>query len=162
MRQAKADDSAVKDPDMEDARGRNMRQQLLRASRIVNRHVVEGLRARGYTGLSSTHTTLLSNLPLAGGTVTEAADRAGISKQAMGRLAADLESAGYIRIMADPEDARARILKLTKLGGRLMLDSLDVMADLERRYAKLIGPGRLRAILDGLKAFNNAVPPSIA
>src|ERR1700761_2977104 len=74
----------------------NLRQLVLRASRIVNRHVVEGLQARGYADLRSTHTTLLSNIDLAGSTVTVAADRAGITKQAMGRLATELESAGDI------------------------------------------------------------------
>ena len=116
-------------------RGRNMRQLLLRASRIVNRHVVEELQARGYSGLRSTHTTLLSNIDLAGSTVTEAAERAGITKQAMGRLAAELEEAGFIRVESDPQDGRVRVLRLSDDGHRLMIDSLDVMADLERRYA---------------------------
>ena len=130
-----------------------MRQLLLRASRIVNRHVVEGLQARGYAGLRSTHTTLLSNIDLAGSTVTGAAERAGITKQAMGRLASELEEAGYIQVAIDPEDARVRVLKLTDEGNRLMLDSLDVMAELERRYADAIGKNRLAAILGGLSTF---------
>jgi hypothetical protein len=46
---------------VEERRRRNIRQLLLRALRIVNRHVVEGLHARGYSDLRSTHTTLLSN-----------------------------------------------------------------------------------------------------
>lgn len=144
------------DCDQEKLRGRNMRQLLLRASRIVNRHVVEGLHARGYVGLRSTHTTLLSNMPLVGGSVSETAERAGISKQAMGRLAVELESAGYLQVTADPTDGRVRRLELTKEGKKLMLDSLDVIADLERRYAQLIGPKALRAVLDGLAAFNRA------
>src|ERR1700752_3386547 len=107
---------------VEDRRRRNMRQLLLRASRIVNRHVVAGLHARGYADLRSTHTTLLSNIDLAGSTVTTAADRAGITKQAMGRLATELEDAGYIRVRADRNDARARVLRLTRAGKKLMLD----------------------------------------
>jgi DNA-binding MarR family transcriptional regulator len=138
---------------VEDGRSRNMRQLLLRASRIVNRHVVEGLHARGYETLRSTHTTLLSNIDLAGSTITVAADRAGITKQAMGRLATELEEAGYIRVTADPKDARARILQLTETGERLMLDSLEVMAELERRYARSIGQRQLTAALGGLAAF---------
>jgi DNA-binding MarR family transcriptional regulator len=130
-----------------------MRQLLLRTSRIVNRHVVEGLQARGYSGLRSTHTALLSNIDLAGSSVTEAAERAGITKQAMGRLAAELEEAGYIRIEADPEDARVRVLRLTAEGKALMLDSFDVMAELERRYAGMIGERRLSALLGALSAF---------
>lgn len=138
---------------IEDRRRRNMRQLLLRASRIVNRHVVEGLHARGYADLRSTHTTLLSNIDLAGSTVTEAAERAGITKQAMGRLATELEDAGYITVRSNPADARARVLHLTKSGMRLMLDSLRVMADLQSSYARLIGHDPLSAVLDGLEAF---------
>jgi len=138
---------------IERERRRNMRQLLLRASRIVNRHVVEGLHARGYTDLRSTHTTLLSNIDLAGSTVTAAAERAGITKQAMGRLATELEDAGYIRIEADPKDARARILRLSETGKQLMLDSLKVMAELERRYARSVGRDRLGAVLRGLAVF---------
>jgi DNA-binding MarR family transcriptional regulator len=138
---------------LEERRRRNMRQLLLQASRIVNRHVVEGLHARGYTDLRSTHTTLLSNIDLAGSIVTVAADRAGITKQAMGRLADELEGAGYIRVRSDPEDARTRILELTRTGRQLMLDSLEVMADLEHRYARSIGRNSLAAVLRGLVAF---------
>jgi DNA-binding MarR family transcriptional regulator len=138
---------------VEEKRSRNLRQLLLRASRIVNRHVVEGLLARGYSGLRSTHTTLLSNIDLAGSSVTEAAERAGITKQAMGRLASELAETGYIRIETDPVDARVRVLKLTEEGSKLMLDSLDVMAELESRYSNMIGDKRLAAILRGLSAF---------
>jgi DNA-binding MarR family transcriptional regulator len=147
------EDDAILLRTIEDARRRNMRQLLLRASRIVNRHVVEGLHARGYADLRSTHTTLLSNIDLAGSTVTVAADRAGITKQAMGRLASELEAAGYIRVRSDPKDARVRVLHLTKTGKQLMLDSLEVMAELERRYAGSVGRDRLAAILHGLAAF---------
>jgi DNA-binding MarR family transcriptional regulator len=74
----------------------------------------------------------------------------------MGRLASDLERAGYVRVCDDPRDARVRVLELTDAGSRLMLDSLQVMADLEHRYEALIGSRNLQAILDGLLAFNEA------
>jgi DNA-binding MarR family transcriptional regulator len=71
----------------------------------------------------------------------------------MGRLATELEQAGYIRIESDPEDGRVRALRLTAQGSKLMLDSFDVMAELERRYAKMIGDKPLAAVLRGLSAF---------
>ena len=147
MKQGSRKDGAITLGTIEEGRRRNMRQLLLRASRIVNRHVVEGLHARGYTDLRSTHTTLLSNIDLAGSTVTVAADRAGITKQT------ELEGAGYIRVQGDPNDARARVLQLTKTGKRLMLDSLKVMAELELRYARSVGRDRLAVVLRGLAAF---------
>lgn len=138
---------------VEARRGRNMRQLLLKASRIVNRHVVRELQLRGYEGLRSTHTTLLSNIDLAGSSVSEAAERAGITKQAMGRVAIELEEAGYLRVESDASDARVKVLRLTAQGHRLMLDSFDAMADLERRYAKAIGKQRLAELQQGLTAF---------
>lgn len=153
MMQGSRKDGEVMLRSTEEGRRRNMRQLLLRASRIVNRHVVEGLHARGYADLRSTHTTLLSNIDLAGSSVTVAADRAGITKQAMGRLATELENAGYVRVRSDPTDARARVLQLTKRGKQLMLDSFEVMAELERRYASSVGRDRLSAVLRGLAAF---------
>jgi DNA-binding MarR family transcriptional regulator len=131
----------------------NMRQLLLRASRIVNRQVVEGLIAKGYQSLRSTHTTLLSNIDLAGSTVTVAAERAGITKQAMGRLAAELEATGFITVRSNPADARVRILELTEAGRQLMLDSFEVMTNLERRYAQSIGEEEFAAVRRGLTVF---------
>src|SRR5260370_26208388 len=149
MTQGSKDSGANPLAPVEERRRRNMRQLLLRASRIVNRDVVEGLHALGYSDLRSTHTTLLSNIDLAGSTVTEAAERAGITKQAMGRLASELEGAGYVRVRSDPKDARVRSLQLTEAGRRLMLDSLAVMTELERRYARLLGMDGLTAMLQG-------------
>jgi hypothetical protein len=130
MKQGSRKDGAITLASVEKGRRRNMRQLLLRASRIVNRHVVEGLHARGYTDLRSTHTTLLSNI--------------------------ELENAGYIRVKGDPKDARARVLQLTKTGRQLMLDSLEVMAELEHRYARSVGRDQLAAVLGGLAAFLEA------
>jgi len=127
-----------------------MRQVLLRASRVVNRDIVDGLRARGYSKLRSTHTTLLSNVDLAGTSVTVAAQRAGITKQAMGRLAAELEAAGYIAIRSDPKDGRASILRFTVSGRRLMQHSFELMAALERSYASKVGSRRFKTTMKGL------------
>jgi hypothetical protein len=45
------------------------------------------------------------------------------------------------------------VLKLAEEGNRLMLDSLDVVADLKRRCAGMIGASQLTAVLGGLSAF---------
>lgn len=146
-------DGAVDLVALETERGRNLRQLLLAAARHVGRDVVDGLHARGHDALGSTHTTLLSNMDLAGGTITETAERAGITKQAMGRLASDLHAAGYLEISVGEHDARARTLTLTAEGQRLMLDSLEVMNTLERQYTNMIGKERFAALVEALQAL---------
>src|SRR5262249_49390102 len=121
------------------------------------RDVVAGLRAQGYAKLRSTHTTLLANLDLAGTSITVAAQRAGITKQAMGRLAAELEANGYLTIRNDPADGRVRVLRFTRSGRRLMLDSFAVMAALERDYASKVGAQRFKATMNGLALIVTAL-----
>ena len=60
---------------------------------------------------------------------------------------------GPWRVPADPNNAHARVLQLTRAGKKLMLDSLEVMAELEQRYSGSIGQDRLVAILGGLSDF---------
>jgi DNA-binding MarR family transcriptional regulator len=114
------------------------------------------LQERGYAALRATHTTLLSNIDLAGSSVTEAAERAGITKQAMGRLASELQVAGYLSVTDDPDDGRAKMLRLTREGERLMVESLEVMKELEARFAQRLGKARFAALRSALEALNSA------
>lgn len=130
------------------ARRNNIRQLLLRASRVLNAEIVEELIHRGYT-IRSTHTALLSNLDDHGNKLSVVAARAGISKQAMGRLADELETLGYLLSVADEEDKRSRIIRFTAKGWKLMIESFNALDAIERRYANRIGVARL----DGLRSI---------
>lgn len=101
----------------------------------------------------------LADRELARITVRQVAERAGITKQAMGRIAAELESAGYVQIAVDPSDRRARVVTLTDAGQTPMADSFAVMAELEQRHALVMGQDGLTALLEGLRVFNAAMDP---
>lgn len=138
---------------LERERTLNLRQLLLKASRNVNSQVVDGLRARGFRSLRAMHTTLLSNMDLAGSTVTAIAERAGITKQAMGRLAAGLEAAGYLKIESDAKDCRLRVIRFTPSGEKLMRESFDVMAAVEKQFERRLGREEYRVLREGLMAL---------
>lgn len=114
----------------------NLRQRLLRASRAVNHAVVRGLHQCGYKDLRATHTALLSSLDLEGDTLTHVAKRAGMSKQAMGRLAEELITLGYIQRRPSQEDRRAVVLEFTEVGLKLMYASFEVMQTIEDQCEK--------------------------
>ena len=136
--------------DIEPHRAANLRQRLLRASRAVNSAIVSGLQARGFDTLRSTHTALLSNLNLEGASLTEVARRAGMSKQAMGRLADELIRLNYIESRRDKSDRRAVTLVFTEAGLDLMQHSFAVMNDIEKRCAKRISKGSFQELLESL------------
>ena len=131
-------------------RAANLRQRLLRASRAVNVAIVKGLHARGFEGLRSTHTALLSNLELDGASLTAVARRAGMTKQAMGRLADELIRLRYIKSSRSKTDRREVNLAFTKTGLSLMQHSFAVMDAIEKRCANRIGKGKFQGLLSAL------------
>lgn len=132
-------------------RSANLRQRLLKASRVVNNAIVTALHQRGFTELRSTHTALLSNLNLEGSNLTTIAQRAGMTKQAMGRLADELIKQHYIVRQRDKHDRRALKLVFTSEGLDLMNQSFIVMSELEQRCATRIGHQRYNNLLASLK-----------
>jgi hypothetical protein len=73
------------DEALEKSRDSNIRRLLVAATRAVNRHITAELQRRGYEKTRPGHAALLANLDLDGNSVTEIAERAQISKQAMAR-----------------------------------------------------------------------------
>src|SRR3954469_5331252 len=63
--------------------------------------------------VSAAHIHITRHLELAGPRLTELAQRAGMSKQAMGDLVVQCEAWGLVTREGDPRDARARIVKFT-------------------------------------------------
>lgn len=149
-------------PEFHDAlqRTANLRQRLLRASRIINIEIVNGLHQHGFTELTSTHTALLSNLDLKGSRLTDVAQRAGMTKQAMGRLADELINLNYIKRSRCEADRRAVKLTFTSTGRKLMNLSFTIMKNIEIRCANHIGDKRFNSLLtflhDIVEEFDNS------
>jgi DNA-binding MarR family transcriptional regulator len=80
----------------------------------------------------------LRNLP-DGMRPTDLAIRLGLSKQATNDLLRDLERTGYIRLERDPSDGRARIIRFTDRGWRLLDAGFRFSKEVGERWAKAIG-----------------------
>ena len=68
------------------------------------------------------HTTVLPHIDLEGTRLTELARRLGVSKQAAGQIVDELEEFGMLERIADPQDARAKLVRFSKKGQAAMLD----------------------------------------
>ncbi len=71
---------------------------------------------------------------------TELAEMLGISRQACNQAIRQVEAAGYISYVRDPDDGRAKLLTLTREGRRLRRDGVEVVAGLDREFAALVSP----------------------
>ena len=134
-------------------REENIGRLFLRAHRAFGELAYEKLHKRGHDGLSIVHTALLAHLDMHGTQVTTLADRAGITKQAMGRLVDELESKGYVESAPDPTDGRAKRVTFTERGWQFLTDAYEVKLEIEVAYSSILGEDgmvQLRAALEKL------------
>jgi DNA-binding MarR family transcriptional regulator len=82
---------------------------------------------------------------------TDLAERAGLSKQSIGEFVADLEQLGYAERVPDPEDRRAKIIRLTRRGMNAQRAAREIFADIEREWAEQVGEERIAVLRDALE-----------
>jgi DNA-binding MarR family transcriptional regulator len=90
-----------------------------------------------------------------GSRLTDLAETAGLTKQAVGEVVADLERLGYVERAADPADGRAKVIRLTDLGADAQRTGLAIFRELERELGKRYGAERvavLRELLEEIAA----------
>jgi len=119
---------------------------LLLASRAVTDELHDNLRAAGFTDQRPAHDAVFAHVPPEGIHLTDLADRAGITKQAMSELVVDLEKLGYIQRTPDPSDGRAKLIEFTERGWAAVSTALDAFHAIEANLAERIGPARLRQL----------------
>ena len=131
----------------------NIGRLLLRARRDFDAELNARLRERGYPDVRLAHSALFAHIDPQGTRSSELAERAGMTKQGMGQLVADLEKKGYVERVEDPADRRAKLVRLTKKGWQHIREAREIIGEIEEAYARRLGDGRLetlRAILKDL------------
>ena len=84
-------------------------------------------------------------------TVSELAERAGMSKQAMNQLLQSLERLGYIRRDDGDDDGRARVVRFTERGHAAWDKILEILADIESDWRGTLGDQRFNQLKDLLQ-----------
>ena len=123
---------------------------FLRASRSFAALATRKLRERGHEGLGTAHTALLPHVDLEGTRATALAERAGMSKQAVGQVVRNLERQGYVERLPDPSDSRATLVRFTDAGWRFLRDAGDVKREIEAEYGAALGEERMRLLRSAL------------
>jgi DNA-binding MarR family transcriptional regulator len=83
-----------------------------------------------------------------GSRLTEIAERAGLTKQAVGEAVAELEQLGYAERLPDPKDRRAKIIKLTPSGLDACFAGRRIFAEIEHEWAEEFGAELLARMRD--------------
>jgi DNA-binding MarR family transcriptional regulator len=105
--------------------------------------------ALGYGDVRGAHGCVFGNIDPDGMRLTELAERAGMTKQAVGEAVSDLERLGYAERAADATDGRAKIIRLTKRGQAAQNAGFQIIAEIEDEWRKRFGASRV----DGMRSL---------
>jgi DNA-binding MarR family transcriptional regulator len=105
----------------------------------------------GHPQIRQGHGCVFRFIDEGGSRLTELAEGSGLTKQAVGEVVADLEQLGYVERAPDPGDGRAKVIKLTELGGEARRQAIEIFSDIEREWAERFGADRVTAMRELLE-----------
>jgi DNA-binding MarR family transcriptional regulator len=130
---------------------------MLEAVRAMDREVAAMLRDRG-AELTPAQATAILQVDRAGTRLTELAERAQVTKQAMMQVVDDLQSRGLVRRAPDTSDARAKMVKLTARGLRQRAEARRALQAVEGRAKRLLGDRRYETLRSALGDLSVPAP----
>lgn len=121
------------------------------------------LAEQGFEGIRYVHGSVFRYIDAEGSRLTTLAERAGLTKQAIGELVGELEDRGYLARVVDETDRRAKIIRLTDQGRMAQAAATRIFADVEQRWSRLLGRDQvtmLRHALEQIIALEAASTPT--
>lgn len=108
-----------------------------------------------YADLRPTHGCVFRFVRDEGMRLTDLATHADMTKQSVGEIVDDLVERGYVERIPDPEDRRAKLIRLTEKGVEAQRVGFGLIDDIEARWAERFGSDRvddLRELLEEIVA----------
>ena len=136
--------------------GHAMRRFDARVLQLMSRDVevplaLSNLAARDKVGAAHIHIT--RHLSLAGDRITDLAEKAGMTKQAMADLVAQCEAWGLVTRRPDPHDARARRVEFTASGLAWVQAFKAAVTQAEAEFREAVGEDVATVVALGLEAY---------
>jgi DNA-binding MarR family transcriptional regulator len=107
--------------------------------RQFDQWVSEALEARGYADFKIAYIPFIMNIDPEGTNNNDLAKRAKVTKQAMSKVAKDLQELGYIESKIDKRDKRSTIFILTDKGKKFVIEARLCVKSLMDEYRDSIG-----------------------
>ena len=109
---------------------------LRRTSQLMVDEITVRLDDAGFPNCPPSFHPIFENLDPDGTRLTVLASRAGLTHQSVGEVVAELEQRGYVDRVPDPDDRRARLVRLTPRGRQLVRTAVTAIDSIEREWMK--------------------------
>ncbi|GAB2524153.1 MarR family winged helix-turn-helix transcriptional regulator [Nocardiopsis aegyptia] len=126
--------------------------------REMERRVFDFVVAAGYDDITLAQSRLFQRISPGGSRLTDLAEQARITKQSAGFLVDQLERAGYVERVRDPDDARARLVRVAQRGARVVALAAGEVERIEAEWTAHVGAeemAHLRRVLLRLREITD-------
>jgi DNA-binding MarR family transcriptional regulator len=134
---------------------------IRRLHHAMRAQILEEVHARGFDDITYSHLYVFQTPGPDGARPTELARRTMMSKQSMNHLLVTLEENGYLSRVVVEGDGRARVVRLTAKGRRVTAVGQKAAADIERRWADVLGPAQLHDVTATLEKLDALGPRAV-
>jgi DNA-binding MarR family transcriptional regulator len=131
-------------------------QLLVRLLAQFRRELLAAAADAGYADIREPHLQIFGNLGIDGVRLTDLAARAQLSLAATSELVNDLQHLGYLTRQPDPGDGRAKLIYPTPRGRRALDDAGGQVAEIEQRWAAIVGHRQFDAATKALHTLVGA------
>ena len=101
----------------------------------------------GYGDVREGHGCVFGFIDMENGSrLTDLAEAAGLTKQAVGEAVGELERLGYLERASCPDDGRAKIIRLTERGRAAALAGRRMFAEIEQEWADELGEDLVQSL----------------
>ncbi len=129
----------------------NLGQLLLRGFRWFDESLVNALHTAGWPQITRAHSMVFANLDPGGTRPAQVARSAGVTRQAIHQVVADMQRLGIVELVDDPSNRTAKLIVPTAQGLDSVRVALATFADLEAELARRIGAPQLAALRHALE-----------
>jgi DNA-binding MarR family transcriptional regulator len=119
---------------------------LTQAKDIALEKLHQRLADEGFEGIRYVHGSVFRFIDTEGSRLTTLAERSGLTKQAIAEVVGELERHGYVERVADSDDGRAKIIRLTDQGRMAQVAAARILTDIEQRWSRRLGRDRITTL----------------
>lgn len=131
---------------------------LFVAHRAIESRVMTAVTGAGFD-ITLAQARIAQRIGENGTRLTDLAEQAQVTKQTAGFLVDHMERAGYVERTPDPDDGRARLIRLAPRGVRAAAVANAEAARVEREWSDHLGEDTYRDLRDALRRLREITDP---
>jgi DNA-binding MarR family transcriptional regulator len=134
--------------------GQTLGALLMGPYRTLQKQIYGELAGLGFPEIRPAHSAVFRTIAPSGSRVSEMAERAQITKQSMGYLVDYLHARGYVALISDPLDGRAKLVCLTARGQSVARALVAGSFKMEAAMSQKMGAAKIKQLRSLLEEFS--------